>query len=503
MTKTSTDITAQQHLSGVGNRKAGFHQLLQPPQHSSLVQKPPSLTSPNAAAVDAAFGSLDESWDARFEALRSFYRRHGHCNVPVSSSSPNGSSYAGLALWVKQQRREYAIYNASGKREYSALHAMTPARIVKLMMLNFRWEEPNVSEDFENEYDHYRPNDHHKQQEDLTAANATTNHHVEDAQANPTHAIAWVEQTEGKLEGNETKIWEAVGHIEPERQKEQELEEVETFRLAQSLINLQTSGKSVDLGSKTKKRKLVSTAAFGDDEMDASSPSHHMAALLTKIKKADNSAMQNKNQECGCSGSGGESVCSTSSQNQEARRQEECINRSFSTENLKTKGETERQIGELVEKRTNGYSRAMEVALLPDDFVPGPWSVVVGRDKAAVNAIGNKRLHVLAAIYLTKYATSEQKQDKTDIINEIEQTIRSACGEKNGVPVGSFVKFVDGKWWEVEAWVGREKIGRTLREPLHAKYSSTSKVKRARKMLRRQKKKAEMLETTAKRQNIM
>jgi hypothetical protein len=114
---------------------------------------------------------------------------------------------------------------------------------------------------------------------------------------------------------------------------------------------------------------------------------------------------------------------------------------------------------------------------LSPNFSPGPWSVIVGRDKVALDAHGNKRLRVIVGLYLERYAKSHKdKDEKSLILSEIESTIRSACGGARG----AFIKYNDGKWWEVENGTVREKIGRLLREALHTRYSSSSRRKRER-----------------------
>jgi hypothetical protein len=119
---------------------------------------------------------------------------------------------------------------------------------------------------------------------------------------------------------------------------------------------------------------------------------------------------------------------------------------------------------------------------LPDDFVPRPWTVLVGRDKKSLDAPGNKRLRIIVGWYLERYVKSHSsKEAKSTIISEIESTIRSACEGKGG----AFVRYTDGSWWEVEISLVREKISRMLREALHTKYSSSSKQKRERRRLRR------------------
>jgi hypothetical protein len=125
---------------------------------------------------------------------------------------------------------------------------------------------------------------------------------------------------------------------------------------------------------------------------------------------------------------------------------------------------------------------------LPKDFVPRPWSVIVGRDKASLQAPGNNKLRMIVRLHLERYSKcGDNKDEKTRIISEIESTIRRNCLKDcegcQEEELGAFIKVQDGKWWEVSSWVAREKIGRMLREYLHTKYSSSSRRKRARRLL--------------------
>lgn len=112
--------------------------------------------------------------------------------------------------------------------------------------------------------------------------------------------------------------------------------------------------------------------------------------------------------------------------------------------------------------------------LLPDDFIPLPYTVVMGKGKSQNNYIGNKRLHILASSVLPKYAHAIDRTEKTEIISDLVNTFRRAC------PHAAFVKYQNGQWWSVGDDVAREKVSYVLRDLLHDSYKSSSKSKSAR-----------------------
>jgi hypothetical protein len=122
-----------------------------------------------------------------------------------------------------------------------------------------------------------------------------------------------------------------------------------------------------------------------------------------------------------------------------------------------------------VTKKTPGTRCA-----LPLEFQPEPYSVIIGRGKKIQESVGNLRLKVLASTFLARYSGAHTKIEKTQVVSDIVRTIRSAC------PIGSFIKFTNGQWWEVDDPTAREKVGYALRDLLSDKYRSSSKSKVAR-----------------------
>lgn len=140
--------------------------------------------------------------------------------------------------------------------------------------------------------------------------------------------------------------------------------------------------------------------------------------------------------------------------------------------------------------------------MLPEQFVPGDFDVsfeslvfgqhhhvhiahplvmlipqvICAKGKAAANHVGNKRFRQIVRFHLQKYSNASSKSDKSRIVSSIVDTIRQASQE------GGFVKYdtQTGAWYEVGDHLAREKVGQTLRDALHTKYSSSTKAKKHR-----------------------
>jgi len=79
-------------------------------------------------------------------------------------------------------------------------------------------------------------------------------------------------------------------------------------------------------------------------------------------------------------------------------------------------------------------------------------------------------------MHLDKYSAATSKQEKSRIVSSIVDTIRRSSAN------GGFVKLdpLTGNWFEVGDHLAREKVGQTLRDALHTKYSSSTKAKKRR-----------------------
>lgn len=86
---------------------------------------------------------------------------------------------------------------------------------------------------------------------------------------------------------------------------------------------------------------------------------------------------------------------------------------------------------------------------------------------------GNRLYQETIEHYLPLYAKAKCKLDKSLIVNSVIATIRDASSTSTG-----FVREEKGRWYEASALVIRERIGASLRDILHNKYSSSSQSKR-------------------------
>ena len=112
---------------------------------------------------------------------------------------------------------------------------------------------------------------------------------------------------------------------------------------------------------------------------------------------------------------------------------------------------------------------------LPLDFQPTEYTVLCGRSRDCFESIGNRNFRVLCNIFLQDYLDAPGKLEKSRIVTKIMKTIHQAS------PVGSFVSFENGRYYEVSQRTAREKVGAFFRDSLHTVYRSSAKAKLARK----------------------
>jgi hypothetical protein len=118
--------------------------------------------------------------------------------------------------------------------------------------------------------------------------------------------------------------------------------------------------------------------------------------------------------------------------------------------------------------------------LLPIDFLPCPFTVIIGRGKRIAENIGNRRLRVLAGPFVQLYAKAMHcKAEKTHIVKTIVDMVKWACAENHCD--AAFVRYSSGRWYAVDDVVAREKVGYQLRDLLGYRYESSSFSKVAKK----------------------
>lgn len=120
--------------------------------------------------------------------------------------------------------------------------------------------------------------------------------------------------------------------------------------------------------------------------------------------------------------------------------------------------------------------RKTEKTVLPADYEPTQFSVICGRGKGSYQSDGNVNFRALVKANLARYKEAPGRLEKSFIVSEVLNMIRESC------PVGAFVKYEKGRWWDLDDAVCREKVGSLFRDFLHTEYKSSSKAKHAKKM---------------------
>lgn len=135
--------------------------------------------------------------------------------------------------------------------------------------------------------------------------------------------------------------------------------------------------------------------------------------------------------------------------------------------------EAHRDIADLA-KNVRATSSCDEMRPLAHNFTPGGYDVICARGKKAHCHPGNRRFRLSVGMNLEKYSKAQSKLDKSLIVSYIVDTVR-----QNSLD-GGFVKFEDGRYFEVGDHIAREKVGQSFRDLLHTKYKSSTKAKKRR-----------------------
>jgi len=135
-----------------------------------------------------------------------------------------------------------------------------------------------------------------------------------------------------------------------------------------------------------------------------------------------------------------------------------------------------KQVVSTTTKRRNKHS---EDRMLPEAFVPGPYTVIIGRRTRTRQATGNQRLRKIAMSFLNEYAKASDKQSKSRIVTTIWRILEDACPEGGG----AFVRLgAEDRWYKVRDCVATEKVGYRMRELLGERYRSSSMGKKMAKL---------------------
>jgi hypothetical protein len=116
---------------------------------------------------------------------------------------------------------------------------------------------------------------------------------------------------------------------------------------------------------------------------------------------------------------------------------------------------------------------------LPADFQPTEFSVICGNKRKFFNSPGNRHFRFVCKMFVNEFGTATTKQEKSMAVSKVMNLIREAC------PVGAFIAFEKGCWWEVSERTAREKVGTYFRDCLADTYKSSSKNKIAQRRFKR------------------
>jgi len=83
----------------------------------------------------------EAKWLQMYEQLNDFHTRHGHCDIPSSSSQHCSTQNKKLARWVTQQRQKYkrAIPRSSSSSSSAKCQPLSPHQMALLNEIDFTW----------------------------------------------------------------------------------------------------------------------------------------------------------------------------------------------------------------------------------------------------------------------------------------------------------------------------------------------------------------------------
>lgn len=100
-------------------------------------------------------------------------------------------------------------------------------------------------------------------------------------------------------------------------------------------------------------------------------------------------------------------------------------------------------------------SKKLRKKPLGADYHPSQNAVLCGRGKVCSMSTGNLYLKALVNHYLTPYSNALNKAEKSRIVVAIIDAVHALSG-------GTFIRFQQGEWWEVDDAFAREKVGHLL-----------------------------------------
>jgi hypothetical protein len=119
----------------------------------------------------------------------------------------------------------------------------------------------------------------------------------------------------------------------------------------------------------------------------------------------------------------------------------------------------------------NGLRGGPKMILLPESFSPSEHDFVCGRGRKIFMHVGNQRFRQLVGSRLQEYCSAATKLEKSCIIGEMVDHLRSH---------GGFVKksLKDGRWYQLGGFLSREKTSQAIRDALADQRKSNSESKK-------------------------
>lgn len=110
-------------------------------------------------------------------------------------------------------------------------------------------------------------------------------------------------------------------------------------------------------------------------------------------------------------------------------------------------------------KSAPGKSLKKGMKPLPADFEVSKYSVLCGRGKGCYNACGNRRLRVIVSTFLQQYVDAQNSpHEKSQVIEKVVKMVKEAC------PVGAFIKYENGSYYELSHKASKEKVAALFRD---------------------------------------
>jgi hypothetical protein len=110
----------------------------------------------------------------------------------------------------------------------------------------------------------------------------------------------------------------------------------------------------------------------------------------------------------------------------------------------------------------NGLKKEPKMSLLPTSFDPSEHDFICGRGRKIFMHVGNQRFRHIVESRLREYSNATTKLEKSNIICEMVDHVRSNS------PHGGFVKKAskDGRWYQLGDFLSREKTSQAFRDAL-------------------------------------